>query len=50
MTKSRRMRWARHVTHMREKLSVYRLLVGKREGKRQLGGLDVDGSIKLKWI
>jgi hypothetical protein len=34
--KSRRMRWAGHVAQMGEK-SVYRLLVGKREGKRPLG-------------
>jgi hypothetical protein len=35
--KSRRMRWAGHVTRMGEKRSVYRLLVGKPEGKRPLG-------------
>jgi hypothetical protein len=35
--KSRRMRWAGHVTRMREKRNVYRLLVGKPEGKRPLG-------------
>jgi len=31
------MRWAGHVAHMRERRSVYRVLVGKPEGKRQLG-------------
>jgi hypothetical protein len=31
--KSRRMRWAGHVARMREKRNVYRLLVGKPEGK-----------------
>jgi hypothetical protein len=35
--KSRRMRWAEHATRMGEKRSVYRLLVGKPEGKRPLG-------------
>jgi hypothetical protein len=31
------MRWAGHVARMAEKRSVYRLLVGKPEGKRPLG-------------
>ena len=35
--KSRRMRWAGHVLRMGEKKGVYRLLVGKPEGKRPLG-------------
>jgi hypothetical protein len=35
--KSRRMRWAGHVAHMREMRGVYRGLVGKLEGKRALG-------------
>jgi hypothetical protein len=34
---SRRMRWARHVVRMGETRNVYRLLVGKTEGKRPLG-------------
>jgi hypothetical protein len=34
--KLRRMRWAGHVARMREKRNVYRLLVGKPEGKRPL--------------
>jgi len=33
----RRMRWARHVVHMGEERGVYRVLVGKPEGKRPLG-------------
>jgi len=33
---SRRMRWAEHVARMVERRGVYRVLVGKREGKRQL--------------
>jgi hypothetical protein len=35
--KSRRMKWAGHVARMGEKRNVYRLLVGKPEGKRPLG-------------
>jgi hypothetical protein len=35
--KSRRMRWAGHVTRMGEKRNVYMLLVGNPEGKRPLG-------------
>jgi hypothetical protein len=35
--KSRRMRWAGHVARMEEKRNVYRLLVGKPEGKRPPG-------------
>jgi len=35
--KSRRMRWAGHVASMGEKRGVYRVLVGKSEGKRPLG-------------
>ena len=31
------MRWARHVAHMGEGRVVYRVLVGKPEGKRPLG-------------
>jgi hypothetical protein len=34
--KSRRMRWAEHVACMRERKGVYRVLVGKTEGKRPL--------------
>ena len=35
--KSRTMRWAGHVVHMGEEMGVYRVLVGKPEGKRPLG-------------
>jgi hypothetical protein len=38
MIKSRRMRWAGHVTQLGEKRNAYRILVGKPEGKRSLGG------------
>jgi len=35
--KSRRMRWAGHVARMEERTGVYRVLVGKPEGRRPLG-------------
>ena len=31
------MRWVRHVAHMGEKRGVYRVLVGKPEGRRPMG-------------
>jgi hypothetical protein len=34
--KSRRMRWAGHVERMEEERNVYRVLMGKPEGKRPL--------------
>jgi hypothetical protein len=37
VVKSRRMKWAGHVARMGEKRNVYRLSVGKPEGKRPLG-------------
>ena len=36
--KSRIMRWAGHVARMGDGRGVYRVLVGKPEGKRPLGG------------
>jgi hypothetical protein len=59
---SRRMRWAGHVARMGEKRNVYRLSVGKREGKRPLGrqrrgrvdNIDMDlaeiGWVGVEWI
>jgi hypothetical protein len=37
MIKSRRKRWAGHVARMVARRSVYRILVGKPEGRRSLG-------------
>jgi len=37
VVKSRRMRWAGHVARMGKGRGVYRVLVGKPEGKRPLG-------------
>jgi hypothetical protein len=36
MIKSRRMRWAWNIARMREYRNIYRVLVGKLEGKRPL--------------
>jgi hypothetical protein len=47
--KSRRMRWVGHVART-EKRGVYRVLVGKPEGKRHLEDLDIDRRIILKLI
>ena len=35
--KSRRLRWAGHVTRMEEGRSAFKILTGKRTGKRPLG-------------
>jgi hypothetical protein len=35
--KSRRMKWAGHVASTGDRIGVYRVLVGKPEGKRPLG-------------
>jgi hypothetical protein len=48
--KSRRMRWVGHVARMGEKRGVYRILVGRPEGRRPLGDPGIDGRIILKWI
>ena len=37
MIKSRRMRWAGHVARMGEERRVYRVLLGKPEGRRPMG-------------
>jgi len=50
LIKSRRMRWARHVARMGEERGVYRVLVGKPEGRNQREDLGVDGWIVLGWI
>ena len=48
--KSRRVRWAGHVARMVEESGVYRVLVGKPEGKNHCGVLGVDGWLILRWI
>jgi hypothetical protein len=44
MMKSQRMRWAGHITRMREKRNAYKILVGKPEGKSPLG------KPRRKWV
>jgi hypothetical protein len=44
------MRWAGYVARMGEKRNVYRLLVGKPEGRRPLGRQAVGSWIILGWI
>ena len=52
--KSRRMRWAGHVARMDEERGMYRVLVGKPEGKNHWGDLGVNewlilGRISRRW-
>ena len=49
MIKSRRMRWAWHVARIGERRGIFRVLVGKPEGKRPLGRprLRWEGDIKM---
>jgi len=47
--KSRRLRWAGRIARMGQRKGVYRVLVGKPEGKRPLGNPGVDGRIILRW-
>ena len=42
--KSRRLRWAGHVTRMEEGKSAFKMLIGK-----PAGGLGVDGRTILEW-
>jgi hypothetical protein len=44
MIKSRKMIWAGHVSRMAETRNACRILVGKPEGKRPLGGP------RLRWV
>ena len=46
--KSRRMRWAGHVSRMGEGRGVYRVLVGKPEGRNHWGDPGIDGRVILE--
>ena len=46
--KSRRMRWAGHVERMGEERGVYKVLLGKPEGRNHWEDLSVDGWIILE--
>jgi len=48
--KSKRMSWARHVTHMGERRGAYMVLVGKPGGKRPFEDPGINWRIILKWI
>jgi hypothetical protein len=48
--KSKRMRWTGRVTRMEERRGVYRVLVGKPEGKRQWLDPGIDWRIILRWL
>jgi len=48
--KSRRMRWAGHVARTGKRRAIFRVLVGKPEGKSHLGDPGIDGRIILRWI
>jgi hypothetical protein len=48
--KWRRMRWAGHVVRMGEERGVYRVLVGKLEGKRPLGRPKRRWVENIRWI
>jgi hypothetical protein len=47
--KSRRMRWAGHVASMGEGRNVYRVFVGKPEGKVHFEDQGIDGRMGSKW-
>jgi hypothetical protein len=48
--KSRRMRWAGHVTRTGEDRGLYRVLVGSLRERDYWGDPGVDGRIILGWI
>ena len=50
MIKSRKMRWAGCVAGMWTRRGVYRVLVGKPDGKNHLEDQRVDERIILRWI
>jgi len=47
--KSRRKRWVGHIARMGERRAVYRILVGKPEGRDHLEDPGVDVRIILRW-
>jgi hypothetical protein len=48
--RSRRMRWAGHVARMGEDKKVYKVLVGKPEGRDHLEDQGVGGKMGSEWI
>jgi hypothetical protein len=49
MTKSRKVRWAWHIALTGETRYPYKILVGKPEGKRQFGDIEMDRSMLRNW-
>jgi hypothetical protein len=47
VNEARRLRWAGHLARMGEGRGVYRVLVGRSEGRRPLGDLGIGGRITL---
>jgi hypothetical protein len=47
--KSRKIKWAGHVARLGDRRYVYRVLVGKTEGKRPFGrpGLSMENKVKM---
>jgi hypothetical protein len=48
--KSRRMRWAGYTAHMEEEGNMYKVLMGKPEGKRPFERQGIDGKMRSEWI
>jgi hypothetical protein len=48
--KSMRMRWVGHVARRGEERNVYRVLVGKTEGKKHSENRGIDGRMGSEWI
>jgi hypothetical protein len=48
--KSRKMRWAGHVTRMEEMRNAYKILVGNLKRRDRWEDLGIDGKIILEWI
>jgi hypothetical protein len=48
--KSRKMKWAGHVACMGEERNVYKVLMGKPEGKNNNKDQGVDGTMGSEWI
>ena len=48
--KSRRMRWVGHVARMGDRRSLYRVLVGKPEGKKPLGKSRHRWDVNIKMV
>lgn len=47
--KSRRIKWEGHLVHMRMR-DEYNIIIGDVKRRENLGELDVDGRITLKWM